>query len=130
MSKVTMETGKGKERRGVWGRKDEEYIVDFLNVTKRALSDDEHRIFRYHYLLAADWKMCCRKLNIDRGTFYHEIYKIQEKLGRIYRDLQPYGLYPLDQYFRGATKEDAVCITPIRAKVETWTGQIPLKKAA
>jgi hypothetical protein len=130
MSKVTMETGKGKERRGVWGRKDEEYIADFLNVTKHALTDEEHRIFRYHYLLAADWKMCCRKLNIDRGTFYHEIYKIQEKLGRIYRDLQPYGLYPLDQYFRGATKEDAVCITPIRAKVETWTGLIPLKKAA
>jgi hypothetical protein len=130
MSKVTMETGKGKERRGVWGRKDEEYIADFLSVSRRALSDDEHRIFRYHYLLAADWKMCCRKLNMDRGTFYHEIYRIQEKLGRIYRDLQPYGLYPLDQYFRGATKEDAISIVPIRPKVETWTGLIPLRKAA
>lgn len=130
MSKVTMETGKGKERRGVWGRKDEEYIADFLSVSRRALSENEHRLFRYHYLLAADWKMCCRRLNIDRGTFYHEIYKIQEKLGRTYRDLQPYGLFPLDEYFRGATKEDAISIVPIRPKIVTWTSKIPVKKAA
>ena len=47
------------------------------------------RIFRFHFLLGADWKLCCRRLNIDRGTFFHAVYRIEQKLGRAYREIRP-----------------------------------------
>ena len=76
----------GKEHRQTWGMKDEEYMADFLLVTNRSLDEDEYRLFRFHYLLGADWKFCCRRLNMDRGDFFHEVYRIQRKLGRVYRE--------------------------------------------
>jgi hypothetical protein len=94
----------GKDRRQVWGRKDEEYIADFCLVSKRFLDESEYRIFRFHFLLGADWRLCCRRLKMDRGTFFHETYRIQQKLGRIFRELEPYSLYPLDEYFGGTYK--------------------------
>lgn len=89
----------------VWSRKNEEYVVDFMNVTRRALSDAEWRIFNYHFLLGADWRLCTKRLEMDRGTFFHEVYRITERLGRLYRELQPYPLFPLDEYFHGTTRE-------------------------
>ncbi len=88
-----------------WGRKDEEYVADFSLVTRRSLSDSEYRIFKYHFLLGADWRLCCRKLKIDRGTFFHQVYRMEQKLGRVFRELQPYGLYPLEEYFHGERKQ-------------------------
>jgi hypothetical protein len=96
----------GKDRRQVWGRRDEEYIADFCLVSKRFLDASEYKLFRFHYLLGADWKLCCRQLKMDRGNFYHEVYRIQQKLGRIYRELEPYSLFPLDEYFGGTYKKD------------------------
>ena len=106
VSTVRLEQVGGKERRMTWGRKDEEYIADFCLISKRTLDDDEYRIFKFHYLLGADWKLCCRRLNMDRGTFFHSVYRIQQKLGRVFRELQPYGLYPLDEYFGGSVRKE------------------------
>jgi len=101
MSRVSVENCSGKDTRRIYGRRDEEYIADFCLVSRRALDDFEYQIFRFHFLLGADWKMCCRRLNIDRGTFFHAVYRIQERLGRTYRELRPYSLFPLDEYFGG-----------------------------
>ncbi len=95
----------GATSRYSWGRKDEEYIADFCLVTRRVLSPNEYRIFKYHFLLGADWRLCCRKLQIDRGTFYHQVYRIEEKLGRVFRELQPYSLFPLEDYFDADRRE-------------------------
>ena len=62
-------------------------------------------MFRYHYLLGADWRLCCRQLAMDKGLFFHAVYRIEQKLGRIFRELEPYPLYPLDEYFNGVTLE-------------------------
>lgn len=94
------------ERRQVWGRRDEEYIADFCLVSRRYLDDVEYQLFRFHFLLGADWKLCCRRLKIDRGTFFHSIYRIQQKLGRVFRELEPYALFPLDEYFGGSVRKD------------------------
>lgn len=94
------------ERRTVWGRRDEEYIADFYLVSKRYLNEEEFRIFRFHFLLGADWKLCCRRLKMDRGSFFHAIYRIQQKLGRVFKELEPYALFPLDEYFGGAVRQD------------------------
>ena len=44
---------------------------------------------------------------MDRGTFYHQVYRIQERLGRVFKELEPYALFPLDEYFNGH-KTDSV----------------------
>jgi hypothetical protein len=95
----------GRERSMTWGRKDEEYIADFLLMSRRLLNDAEYRIFKIHYLLGADWKLCTMKLKMDRGNFFHLVYKIEARLGKSFREQEPYGLFPLDEYFHGATRE-------------------------
>lgn len=105
MSRVSMQFTSGQDRRMTYGRKDEEYCADFYLVSKRHLDEFEFRIFRFHFLLGADWKLCCRKLGIDRGSFFHAVYRIEHRLGRVFRELQPYALYPLDEYFNGSTRE-------------------------
>lgn len=101
MSRVSIEPACGRARPSTWGRKNEEYIADFVLVAKRTLDEVEWKLFRYHFLLGADWKLCARQLRIDRGNFFHAIYRIEQKLGRTFRELEPYALYPLDEYFAG-----------------------------
>lgn len=105
ISRSRLELVSGSSSNYNWGRKDEEYIADFCLVTQRALTESEYRVFKYHFLLGADWRLCCRKMKVDRGIFFHQLYRIQEKLGRVYRELQPYGLYPLEDYFGSSTKQ-------------------------
>lgn len=121
----------GRDRKVAWGRKDEEFIADFCLVSKRSLSEQEHRIFRYHFLLGADWKLCCRKLKMDRGNFFHAVYRIQQRLGRVFRELQPYALYPLSEYFHGtpvpvtAFPARTATVIPIRPPVRTVESGVP-----
>ncbi len=112
VSRVTLEAHRGRSRPSTWGRKDEEYIADFCLVAKRVLTEFEHQLFRYHFLLGADWKLCARKCSIDRGTFFHALYRIEQKLGRTFRELEPYALFPLDEYFHGPSR-----IGPARSAV-------------
>lgn len=129
MSRVTLSYTRGRERSTSWGRKNEEYCADFILVSRRALNEQEHQIFKYHFLLGADWRLCCRKLKMSRGNFFHAVYRIQQKLGRVYRELQPYGLYPLDEYFATTIQPtEPVAISPGAA-----TGaplEPPLQRAA
>jgi hypothetical protein len=104
MSRISLEFIPGGERNLTWGRKDEEYMADFILVSRRTLEEFEFRVFRFHFLLGADWKLCCRRLNIDRGNFFHAVYRIQQKLGRVFRELEPYGLFPVDEYFHGPVR--------------------------
>jgi len=107
ISRVRMEpVVRGRDRSYSWGMKDEEYMADFLLVSRRSLDEKEYQLFRFHFLLGADWKLCCARLKMDRGDFFHEVYRIQRKLGRVYRELKPYALFPLDEYFGGSVRKD------------------------
>jgi hypothetical protein len=101
MSKVSLQSCNGASASRVWARKDEDYIADFWLISKRTLDADDYQIFKFHFLLGADWKLCCRRLKMDRGNFFHAVYRIQQRLGRVYRELRPYPLFPLDEYFGG-----------------------------
>jgi len=119
ISRVTLDPVPGKDRRGSWGRKSEEFAADFCLVSKRTLDEQEYALFRYHFLLGADWKLCCRKLKTDRGNFFHSVYRIEQKLGRVFRELEPYSLYPISEYLHGPAKGVGSClasnnILPIR----------------
>jgi hypothetical protein len=85
--------------RRVMSRKREEFMADFCLIANRVLNEAENRVLRYYFLLGADWKLCTRRLNIDRGTFFHIVYRVEEKLGRAFAEVEPYPLYPLEDYF-------------------------------
>jgi len=95
-----------------WTRTSEDYMADFYLVAKRVLEEDEFRVFRFHFLLGADWKLCCRRLKIDRGTFFHSVYRIEQKLGREYREIRPYSLFPTDEYFGGTVRKAKLLTIP------------------
>jgi hypothetical protein len=100
--------------RKVVGRKQEEYLADVALVARRTLTDPtESSVFRFRYLLGADWKLCTQKLGITRGNYFHACYRVEAKLGRAFLELRPYALYPLDEYFRGSSK--VVDIRPLPA---------------
>lgn len=104
ISTPTLDRGGSRGRRYVWGRKEEEYMADFCILSRRALTSFEYDVFRFHFLLGGDWRICCRRLNIDRGNFYHAVYRVEQKLGYVFRSVEPYALYPVDEYFGGATR--------------------------
>ena len=117
--------------------KNEEFIADFCLVARRVLDDRAYKVFRFHFLLGADWKLCCHRLKIDRGTFFHEVYRIEQKLGRTFRELEPHPLFPLDEYFNGAGRQQSVASTVTPFPVETEAPpkprpilKFPVKKAA
>ena len=114
--------------------KDEEFMADFCLVSRRTLDEAEYKIFRFHFLLGADWKMCCRRLGMDRGSFFHQLYRIEQKLGRVYRELRPYALFPLDEYFGGTVRKHSSesSGTILQMPVIRRGGPLraPLKKAA
>ena len=104
VSTVSIEWTSGPIGKRFYGRKVEEYIADFCSVSRRALEPADYRLFRYHYLLGADWKMCCLVLKMDKGDFFHQVYKLEAALGRVFRDLKPYALFPVYSYFGPANE--------------------------
>lgn len=126
MSRVTLQLCSGKESRRTWARRDEDYMADFCLVSRRTLDDFEHKVFRFHFLLGADWKLCCRQMKIDRGTFFHAVYRIEQKLGRVFRELEPFSLYPLDEYFNGIIRNAPVPASePVVIPIRRGTGCYP-----
>ncbi len=137
ISRVSLESNPGRQRKSVWGMKNEEYMADFCLISRRTLTESEYKLFKFHFLLGAEWKLCCKKLNMDRGTFFHEIYRIQQKLGKVFRELEPYALFPLDEYFNGTPRSnEPLTATTMPFPVESDTIavktllQFPVKKAA
>ncbi len=99
LSRVSFEHFGGKERRMMWGRKNEEYAADFHLVSRRALDPFHYRVFSYHFLLGGDWKLCCPRLGINRAQFFYAVYRVEEILGHVFYELEPYGLFPPRDYF-------------------------------
>lgn len=115
VSSVHFEIHSGPDRRGTWGLKEEEYMADFLNVARRTLNDDDYRIFRFRFLLGADWHLCSKKLNMDRGSFFHAVYRIQQELGRAFAELEPYPLFPLTEYFNTIRRQTITALPASKA---------------
>jgi hypothetical protein len=106
--------------------KHQDYAADVYLVSKRILTDPtEWAIFRFHFLQGADWKICCRKLGITRGNFFHAVYRIEERLGRVFCELKPYALFPHDEYFLASTR--AVDVRPTPIPHERYRNGIPLR---
>lgn len=104
LSRVRLDLGSGKNPVYMWGRKEEEYCADFYLIARRTLTPFEFQLFALHFLCGFEWKQCCEKSGLDRGNFFHAVYRIEQKLGRAFRETKPYALFPLDEYFGGAAR--------------------------
>src|ERR1700712_1268930 len=49
--RVSLEANPGRQRKSVWGMKNEEFMADFCLVSRRTLTSYEYVIFKYHFLL-------------------------------------------------------------------------------
>lgn len=133
MSRVSFDSNPGRERRATWGLKNEEFMADFVLISKRILNEAEYRIFKFHFLLGADWKLCCRKLNMDRGSFFHDVYRVQQKLGQAFREVEPYALFPVDEYFNSTPRTRTAALYPVQIDASPAARTrlpFPVKKAA
>lgn len=109
--------GRGpKNRNKSSGRKHEDFSADVYLSAKRALTDPiEWAIFRFYHLQGATWNLIAPRLGIDKGTFFHAVYRIERNLGKMFRELEPYPLFPLDQYFQVTTRVVDVRPLPVPA---------------
>ena len=87
-----------------WGRPTEEYIADFRLLAERYLTPIQRDVLRLHHLERRPWPECEAKLDVSRGNFYHEVYRIETKLGRAFYETAPYGLYPPGEYKQGSCR--------------------------
>jgi hypothetical protein len=110
----------------VYGRKNEEYIADFLLISRRTLGDQEYTLFRSRFLLGADEKLCSRQLGLNVGKVNHAVYRVQEKLGRAFRETEPYGIFPLDEYFGGAVRVEKTTACKVVEITKTMPVRPPL----
>jgi hypothetical protein len=123
---VSLEMCNGRDTRRTYSRKREEYLADFSLVGQRVLDDFEYRIFRFHFLLGADWKLCCRRMKLDRGSFFHGVYRIEQRMGRAVAEMQPFPLFPLDEYFGGMTHKPVEPLVKSRARSKFPRIRLPL----
>lgn len=91
----------GSKRSPGYGRVQEEYIADFEIIARRHLSPREWDIVWYYRMHEVDWERVAERVRMDRGAFFHSVYRIEQRLGRAFYETQPYGIYPIDEYFGG-----------------------------
>lgn len=92
---------KNTGNRAMYSRPKQEFVADFEIIAKRifAASSKEYQVFQLYFLAGQDWKVCTRVVGINRGKFFHMVYKVEECLGRAYFEVRPYPLYPTADYF-------------------------------
>lgn len=84
----------------------EEFMADFYLLARRALDEAAFRLFYAYYVEREHWMKCVVRFQIDKGLLFHRLYKIERDLGRVFAETEPYGLYPVDEYFGHRTKSD------------------------
>jgi hypothetical protein len=97
--------------------KRQEFVADFSLAARRALNEKDYQLFRYAFVLGADHRLCCRCLGIERTQYFYDIYRIEETLGKYLAELEPYPLYPVDEYMGGSVRAALVPRMPMASEV-------------
>lgn len=108
ISRVTLDSVGRGSKKSTWGRKYEEYLADFELVSRRNLDALEMEVLRLYHMGGHDFRACCRLTGLDKGNFFHHVYRIEERLGRVFHELKPYALYPVGQYFYGVAEPEEI----------------------
>lgn len=91
--------GQGPSGRVRYGRKTEEFIADFNLISRRTLRPAEWQIFSARYLLGGAPSFVAGRLRMESSNFSGHCSRIEAKLGRAFRETEPFALFPLDEYF-------------------------------
>ncbi len=106
-----------------YSMKNEEFMADFVLTSFRVLNDGktrsqltaesltpsaDWRLFTVHFLLGADWRTSCLHLGLGRGQFFHAVYRVEETLGNAFREVAPFALFPIDEYFSAGSRRNPV----------------------
>ena len=88
-----------------------EYAADFVLLARRALVDRplELAVFEAYHVDDLEWKVAAplvnRKLRpprpLDRGRFFHAVYRVEMIIGTAIVDTRPYSIFPPANYFSG-----------------------------
>lgn len=89
-----------------YSRPYEEFLADMHLIARRTLNKAEMQLFIWYHLHGVAYDQLLDRLNVDRGQFFHMVYRVEEKLGLAYRCTEPYPLFPLNEYF-GRSKKAA-----------------------
>lgn len=90
----------GSVRRGrpqSWSNPQAEFRADFVIAAKRTLTEQEYKLFHSHFLLEFDWRVCSRWLGMDRGNFYHTVYRVTQTVGKALRERE---MFPVADYMQ------------------------------
>lgn len=123
---VSLERNQGKTGYRLYSLKRQEYVADFCLAARRVLNESDYRLFRYAFLLGADWRLCCRYLEMDRGYYFHEMYRVEETLGKYFAEVEPYPLYPVDEYMGGAVRTSRFNVTSERRLRRRKRDRLPM----
>jgi hypothetical protein len=90
-----------------------EYAADFLMLARRVLADRpvERAVFEAYHVDNLEWRIAVPRVNhllrpprpLNRGSFFHAVYRAEGLLGRAIVDCRPYSFFPPRQYFSGFT---------------------------
>jgi hypothetical protein len=83
-----------------YARPHEDFAADFSIIARRTLLPVEWNILNLHLIGGRQWREVAPMVGLDRGQFFHAVYRVQHKLGKAFRETRPYGLWPLSDYFR------------------------------
>jgi hypothetical protein len=107
---------------GRWGRQGTtvgfnaaEYLADFELVARRTLRDQplEYAVFWHSCLQGLPWRACVQLISrnlgqsLSRGSFFHVLYRIEEKLGQAFLELRPYSVLPCAYFSARSRRERA-----------------------
>ena len=81
------------------GQPEIEYMADVEHIARRHLTPGRWHLFREHILRRREWSEVAPEIGLDRGNFYHEVYRVEEILGKAFFETRPYGLFPPGSYF-------------------------------
>jgi hypothetical protein len=83
-----------------------DFRADFVMLAKRTLPDELLSLFRSRFLNGEPRHIYMRRMDLDRGEYWHLVYRVSVRMGRAIADSEPYSLYPVSDYF-GAGKKFA-----------------------
>jgi hypothetical protein len=122
----------GQQGKPTSKRNAENFLADVWLSCKRVLDETEFNIVRWHYLQGADCKACCTRLSLNRGTFWHHCYRIEERMGLYWlQQLKPYSVFPVSSYNHRDVQAD-IRPLPVRGERSVTRRALrpPMRKAA
>jgi hypothetical protein len=80
-----------------------EWMADFELTARRVLRvrPVEWAVFWHHHLGRVPWPECGRLTGLDRGEFFHAVYRVEMRVGRACMEARPYSVWPRE-YFAAA----------------------------